>query len=82
MPNLACMILAMDHMGETFSTDSLNESKDPAICATLSITRKMLNRYYGLTNSSEVNQIAVGELGYSPLRHFLGSILLHVIVLL
>ena len=72
----------MYHINETFSTDSLDESKDPAIHAALSISRKMLNRYYGLTDSSEVYQIAMGELGYNSLRHFLGSILLHVIVLL
>ena len=54
MPNLACVIPVMDHIDETFSTDSLDEFKDPAIHAALSIARKTLNRYYGLTDSSEV----------------------------
>jgi len=59
MPNLARVIPAMDHIDETFSTDSLDEFKDPAICAALSIARKTLNRYYGLTDSSEVYRIAM-----------------------
>ena len=62
MPNLARIIPAMDHIEETLSTSSLDMSNDPAICAALAIARKTLNRYYGLTDSSEVYRIAMGEL--------------------
>ena len=62
MPNLARVIPAMDHIEETLSTGSLAMSNDPAIRAALAIARKTLNCYYGLTDSSEVYRIAMGEL--------------------
>ena len=76
MPNLACVIPAMDHIEETLSTGSLNMSNDPAIHAVLTITWKTLNHYYGLTNSSEVYHIAMGELHYSFLKCFQAQLIL------
>jgi hypothetical protein len=60
-PNLATIIPAMDIIDEKFTTDSLDHSRFEApIRATLGLTKKTLNRYYNLTDSSEVYQIAMG----------------------
>ena len=62
MPNLAHVIPAMDHIEEKLSIGSLAMSNNPAIRAVLTIAQKTLNRYYGLTDSSEVYRIAMDEL--------------------
>ena len=60
-PNLATMILAMDHIDERLTSDSINQAKfEPSIQASLALAKKTLNRYYDLTDSSEVYRIAMG----------------------
>ena len=61
-PNLATVILAMDHIDERLTTDALNPRYNCAIHASLGIMRKTLNRYYTLTAMSEVYWIAMGML--------------------
>jgi hypothetical protein len=55
------MILAMDHIDERLTSDSINRAKfEPSIRASLTLAKKTLNRYYDLTDSSEVYHIAMG----------------------
>jgi hypothetical protein len=58
-PNLAMVIPAMDHIDEKLTTKSLNVDNCPAVRITLSFAKKTLNRYYNLTDSSEVYCIAI-----------------------
>lgn len=50
----------MDHIDERLTTDSLNESYSPAIRAAAGLAKKTLNRYYNMTDHSEVYRIAMG----------------------
>ena len=60
-PNLATVIPAMDIIDEKLTTDSLDRSRFEApICTALGLTKKTLNRYYNLTDSSELYRIAMG----------------------
>ena len=59
-PNLAMVIPAMDHIDEKLTTESLNINNCPAVRVALSLAKKTLNRYYNLTDSSEVYRIAMG----------------------
>ena len=60
-PNLATVIPAMDHIDERLTSDSINQAKfEPSIRASLALAKKTLNRYYDLTDSSEVYRIAMG----------------------
>jgi hypothetical protein len=52
----------MDYIDELFTTGMLKKQDlSPAICAALSLTKKTLNRYYSLTDSSELYRIAMGS---------------------
>ena len=60
-PNLVTIIPVVDIIYEKLTTDSLDHSIFEApICATLGLTEKALNRYYNLTDSSEVDHFAMG----------------------
>ncbi|KIM53898.1 hypothetical protein SCLCIDRAFT_137924, partial [Scleroderma citrinum Foug A] len=58
-PNLATMIPAMDHVHEQLSLFSCDQKYSPSIHMAVSLATKTLNRYYGLTDSSEVYHITV-----------------------
>ena len=59
--NLATVIPVMDIINEKLTTDSLDCSKFKApIRAALGLAKKTLNRYYNMTDSSEVYWIAMG----------------------
>jgi len=60
-PNLATVIPAMDHIDERLMTDGLNMRYNVVIRASLGIAKKTLNRYYDMTDTSEVYRIAMGE---------------------
>lgn len=51
----------MDHIDEKLATDSLDESLSPAIRAAALLAKRTLNRYYNMTDHSEVYRIAMGE---------------------
>jgi hypothetical protein len=59
-PNLATVIPAMDVIDEKLTTDSLDRTYDAPIHASLGLAKKTLNRYYNMTDWSEVYQIAMG----------------------
>jgi hypothetical protein len=51
----------MDHIDTTF-TNAIKHDSDahPAICYTLRLAKKTLNKYYSLTDEAEVYHIAMG----------------------
>ncbi|KDQ49821.1 hypothetical protein JAAARDRAFT_142893 [Jaapia argillacea MUCL 33604] len=50
-PNLATVIPTMDIIDKTLATNSLDMLKyDTSICASVSLAKKMLNRYYNMTD--------------------------------
>ena len=59
-PNLATVILAMDHIDEELTMQAQDFNLKPAICAALSMAKKVLNAYYDKTDWSNVYQIAMG----------------------
>jgi hypothetical protein len=60
-PNLATVIPAMDVIDEKLTNDSLNRAEfDASIRASLGLAKKTLNRYYNMTDWSEVYRIAMG----------------------
>jgi hypothetical protein len=61
-PNLATVIPAMDMMDEKLTSDSLDRKYDTSIRAALGLAKKTLNRYYNMTDWSEVYRIAMGEI--------------------
>ena len=60
-PNLATVIPAMDHIDAHFTTASQNSKYSPSICASLALGKAHLNRYYNMTNYSEVYWIAMSK---------------------
>ena len=59
-PCIAKVIPAMDKMHNELTTASNNEEYLPAIRAALGLGIKLLNKYYSLTDNSEVYRIAMG----------------------
>ena len=60
-PNLATVIPAMDHIDTHLATASRNMEYSPAIRASLALGKTHLNKYYDLTDHSEVYRIAMSE---------------------
>ena len=54
------VIPAMDHIDEVLSLQSLDCRYDVSICTSLGLAKKTLNRYYSMTDMSEVYRIAMG----------------------
>jgi hypothetical protein len=55
------VIPAMDHIDTLFTNGIIKtKSLHPALCAALHIAKITLNRYYSLTDKSEIYQIAMG----------------------
>lgn len=51
----------MDHIDQQLRTFSRDRKYLPSVRAAVSLARKTLNRYYSLTDSSEVYRIAMSE---------------------
>jgi hypothetical protein len=60
-PNLATVIPAMDHIDTILASQSLDKTYCPALCVALAMGKKTLNRYYNLTDDSEVYRIAMSK---------------------
>jgi hypothetical protein len=54
------VIPAMDHIDEVLSSQSLDRRYDVSIRTSLGLAKKTLNRYYSITDMSEVYRIAMG----------------------
>jgi hypothetical protein len=59
-PCIANVIPAMDRMHASLHAACNNEDYSAAIRAALKIGRKLLNKYYSITDNSEVYRIAMG----------------------
>jgi hypothetical protein len=57
---IANVIPAMDRMHKELTAASTNEVYSPAIRAALKLGIGILNKYYSLTNNSEIYWIAMG----------------------
>jgi len=68
-PCLATVIPAMDHIDETLTNNSLDLKFEPSIHAALRIAKKTLNRYYDVTDQSEVYRIAMGVFSLISFSH-------------
>jgi hypothetical protein len=80
MPNLTMVIPAMDHIDTTFTNCIINKARlQPAIRTALGLAKKTLNRYYSLTDSSNVYRIAMGMFFFHSfkLTNILGATVLH-----
>ena len=60
-PNLPTVIPAMDHIDAHLATASQNLDLSPAIRASLALGKTHLNKYYALTDQTEVYHIAMSE---------------------
>jgi hypothetical protein len=60
-PNLATVIPAMDHIDDVLDGFSRNTDYNMAIRSAVDLAKRTLNRYYSLTDASEVYRIAMGK---------------------
>lgn len=65
----------MDLIEDRLTTYSRNKKYSPSIRAAVRLGKKTLNRYYELTDTSEVYRIAMGKFLNQPFRegHSLGA---------
>ena len=56
------IILAMDHIHENLQAACSNEELSDRICTALKIRMNLLNKYYSITDNSELYQIAISTL--------------------
>ena len=54
----------MDHLDQHLTTSALNLALPASICAATTLGKHTLNKYYTMTNHSEVYQIAMGKFHY------------------
>lgn len=54
------VIPAMDHIDEHLATASINKTYSPSVRFALAMGKATLNRYYDLSDCSEVYRIAMG----------------------
>jgi hypothetical protein len=66
-PNLATVVPAMDHIDHVLASQAVNHTFAAPICVALAMGKKTLNRYYNLTDSSEVYRIAMGQFPFTTL---------------
>ena len=64
-PCIANVIPAMDHMHTDLLAACENENYPTAIRAALKIGLNLLNKYYSITDNSEVYRITMGESNYN-----------------
>ena len=60
MPCTAAVIPAMDKMHAELTAAADNVEYSPALQAALSLGKDLLNKYYSLSDDSEIYQIAIG----------------------
>jgi hypothetical protein len=59
-PCLATVIPAMDRMHDELTAMAENTTYSPALRTALALGQKLLNKYYSLTDNSELYRIAIG----------------------
>jgi hypothetical protein len=66
-PSLATVIPAMDHIDAHLATASQDLRYSPAIHASLALGKAHINKYYNMTDHSEVYRIAMSK--FSCIQH-------------
>ncbi|KAI6099144.1 hypothetical protein F5141DRAFT_985797, partial [Pisolithus sp. B1] len=70
-PNLVMVIPAMDYIDEVFMTGMLDEEWfDLSIHAAIRLTKKTLNKYYSLTDTSDLYHITMVLHPHHKLEYF------------
>ena len=59
-PNLAKVIPAIDHLDQHLTTSALDKKYDPAIQEAIAVGKNLLNKYYNMTDDSELYRITMG----------------------
>ena len=59
-PNIATVIPAMDHLDQHLATSALNLELPASIRAAATLGKRTLNKYYTMTDHSEIYRIAMG----------------------
>ncbi|KAF8551359.1 hypothetical protein OG21DRAFT_1418173 [Imleria badia] len=70
MPNLASVIPAMDHINNKFMKYARDRKYTIAIYSTILLAKKTLNRYYTLTDDSDVYRITMVLHPWHKLAYF------------
>lgn len=73
-PCLANVIPAMDRMHDDLLSACNNEDYSAAIRDSLKIGKNLLNKYYSITDNSEVYRIAMSELNMNFMGFFINNI--------
>lgn len=63
-PNLSKVIPAMDSIDKHLTSGALNAKYLPSIQASMFIGKRLLNKYYNMTDHSEVYRIAMGMFSF------------------
>jgi hypothetical protein len=62
------VIPAMDHIDEHLATASLNGLYSPPVRVALAMGKAVLNKYYSLTDTSDLYRAAMGKHSFPPWR--------------
>jgi len=60
-PNIDSVIPAMDYLDQQLTTSALDTKYSKPIKASIALGKKTLNRYYDMTDQSEIYRIAMGQ---------------------
>ena len=60
-PNIDSVIPAMDYIDQQLTNSALNPKYSKSIKTAISLGKRTLNRYYDMTDHSEIYQIAMGK---------------------
>jgi hypothetical protein len=63
-PNIDSVIPATDYLDQQLTASALNPKHSASIKASITLGKKTLNRYYDMTDHSEIYRIAMGNLIY------------------
>jgi hypothetical protein len=64
-PNVDSVIPAMDYIDQQLTANALKPRYSASIKASIALGKKTLNRYYDMTDDSEIYRIAMGKLIYN-----------------
>jgi hypothetical protein len=70
----------MDHIDEHLTTASLNQLYSPPVCVALAMGKAVLNKYYSLTNTSDMYRAAMGKPNPSQ-QHATDVLFLYLVLL-
>jgi hypothetical protein len=68
-PNIDSVIPAMDYIDQQLTNSALDPKYSLSIKTAISLGKRTLNRYYDMTNHSEIYRIAMGEFDLTFLLH-------------